>query len=41
MERKDYQKPTVKVVKLRHRCHILAGSEKNAQGESFIWDEEV
>ena len=26
MKRKDYQKPTVKAVKLRFKCQILAGS---------------
>ena len=23
MKRKDYQKPTMRVVKLQHKCHIL------------------
>ena len=27
MKRKDYQKPTMQVVKLQHQCHILAGSD--------------
>ena len=26
MKRKDYQKPTMRVVKLQHRCQLLAGS---------------
>lgn len=26
MIKKEYQKPTVKVVKLQHQCQILAGS---------------
>jgi len=26
MKRKDYQKPTMNIVKLQHHCHILAGS---------------
>ena len=26
MKRKDYQKPTTRVVELQHHCHILAGS---------------
>ena len=26
MKRKDYQKPTVKAVKLRFKCQMLAGS---------------
>ena len=24
--KKDYSKPTVKVIQLQHQCHILAGS---------------
>ena len=26
MKRKDYRKPTMKIVKLQQKCHILAGS---------------
>lgn len=26
MNRKDYQEPTMKLVKLQQRCHILVGS---------------
>jgi len=26
MTKKDYQKPTIKVVLLQHKCQILAGS---------------
>ena len=26
MKRNDYSKPTIRVVKLQHKCHILAGS---------------
>ena len=26
MKRKDYQKPTMKVVQLQHQTHLLAGS---------------
>ena len=26
MKRKDYQKPTMQVVKLQHQTHLLAGS---------------
>ena len=26
MKKKDYQKPTMQVVKLQHKCQILAGS---------------
>lgn len=26
MKRKDYQRPTMKVVQMRHRCQIMAAS---------------
>ena len=26
MNKKDYMKPTMRVVVLKHKCHILAGS---------------
>ena len=34
MKRKDYQRPTMKVVKLQHRTHLMAGSgvEANRSG---------
>ena len=32
MIKKDYQKPTMKVVQLRHRAHILNGSPDTLQG---------
>ena len=51
MNKKDYQKPTMKVVKLQHRSQILAGSpysmtttggrEQLSDGtEDLGWDEE-
>jgi len=51
MNRKDYQKPTMKVVQLQHRSQILAGSpysmtttggrEQLSDGtEDLGWDEE-
>ena len=40
MKRKEYQKPTMQVVKLQHRSHILTTSGKGANGEKFIWDED-
>ena len=42
MNRKDYQKPTMKVVKLQHQCHILAGSAKDGQAgvQNYDWNEE-
>ena len=27
MNKKDYQKPTMKIVQLQHQCHILAQSD--------------
>ena len=43
MKRKDYRKPTMKVVQLQHQCHILAGSvEANRSGygtaEELEWE---
>lgn len=33
MEKKDYQKPTMRVVKLQQQSHLLAGSDPS-QGSS-------
>ena len=33
MKRKDYQRPTMKVVKLQHQCHIMAVSSYETSGE--------
>ncbi len=35
MKTKVYQKPTMKVVKLQQRCHILAGSVIEASRSSY------
>jgi len=35
MKKKDYQKPTMKVVLMRQRCHILTGS---MQGQAGVQD---
>ena len=35
MKRKNYERPTMKVVKLQHQCHILAGSGVNAERSSY------
>ena len=42
MERKDYVEPTMKVVQLKHQCHILEGSDtattsasRNGYGEAI------
>ena len=32
MKRKDYEKPTMKVVKLQHQCHIMAASSYETTG---------
>ena len=32
--KKDYQKPTMKVVQLQHRQHILTGSPETLSGHS-------
>ena len=41
MKRKDYQKPTMKVVKLQHQCHILAGSQVESVGvQNYNWQTE-
>ena len=39
MKRKEYQKPTMQVVKLQQRCRILSGSQPNASAEDFMWDQ--
>ena len=35
MKRKFYNQPTMKVVKVRHRCHILAGSNGQAGVQNY------
>ena len=43
--RKNYQKPSMKVVKLQHKCQLLTGSQvtsvrSNLGGDdAFIWGE--
>lgn len=40
MERKDYEQPTMQVVKLQNQCQLLAGSLLDEiAGEDFEWDE--
>ena len=43
MKQKDYQKPTMKVVKMRHRSQILAGSPQGGQGSlrNYNWDDDI
>ena len=39
--KKDYQTPTMKVVKLQHQCHILAGSQVESVGvQNYNWQTE-
>jgi hypothetical protein len=44
MKRKDYQRPTMKVVQLQHQTHLLAGSgvEANRSGygtaQEDVWE---
>ena len=42
MKKKDYQKPTMKVFKLQHQCHIMAVSsyETSGQGRTSITEME-
>ncbi len=35
MNKKDYLKPTMKVVKLQHQCHILSGSGVGAMRSGY------
>ena len=32
MKRKDYERPTMQVVELKHKCQILAGSSYETTG---------
>ena len=41
MKRKNYETPTMKVVKLQHQCHILAGSQVESVGvQNYNWQTE-
>ena len=43
--KKNYQKPSMKVVKLQHKCQLLTGSSEvtsvssNLGDDAFIWGE--
>ena len=45
MKRKDYEKPTMQVVKLQHQTHLLAGSGvqsmRSGYGDAQVeeWDD--
>lgn len=42
MTKKEYKKPSVKVVELQHKCQILTGSlDANGMNRKLIEDEEV
>ena len=41
MKRKDYQKPTTRVVELQHHCHILAGSVEASRSGYGTAEEET
>ena len=42
MKKKDYQKPTMKVVKLQHQCHILASSQVESVGmQNYNWHDNI
>ena len=42
MIKKEYMKPSMKVVELQQKCQILAGSlDSNGMNRSLIEDEEV
>ena len=40
MKKKDYQKPTMQVVKLQHQPQLLAGSVQTSATMSTVWEEE-
>ena len=35
MKRKNYEKPTMQVVQLQHKCQILAGSNGGLRGQDY------
>ena len=39
MKREEYQKPSMKVVMLKHQCHLLAGSGETPNNVP-LWDGE-
>lgn len=42
MNKKQYMKPTMQTVELKHKCHILAGSvDPNGMNTTLQQDEEV
>ena len=41
MKRRDYMKPAMQVVELKHQCHILAGSGDRSRAgvTDYQWNE--
>ena len=41
MKRRDYMKPAMQVVELKHQCHILAGSDRSSSAgvTDYRWNE--
>ena len=37
MKRKDYEKPTMEVVLLKHQCHLLTGSAEKPDYIPELW----
>ena len=35
MKRKNYERPTMQVVQLKHKCQILAGSNGGLRGQNY------
>ena len=35
MKRKNYERPTMQVVQLKHKCQILAGSNGGLRGQDY------
>ena len=38
MKRRDYMKPAMQVVELKHQCHILAGSGGDRSSSAGVTD---
>ena len=38
--KKDYEKPTTKVVMLKQQCHVLAGSSNSSATLNVTYEEE-
>ena len=38
--KREYQKPTMNVVKIQHKCQLLAGSGGSAEMQDYKWHDE-